>query len=824
MSFLLVACSQESSPDATENLFSSLDSAASHIDFANRIQENDTLNYFTFPYLYLGGGVAAGDINNDGLPDLYFTGNQVSNKLYLNQGNGEFTDITEAAGVGGDSRWYSGVTMVDINHDGWLDIYVSVSGKWNSTANQLFINQGNETFLEQAEAYGIADESISIQSTFFDYNNDGHLDLFVANYPVIMVSRGNRYYKNKMDQNRFEDSGHLYKNNGDGTFTDVTDAAGVRRFGLTLGLLAADFNEDGFQDLYLSNDFNVPDYLYQNNGDGTFSEVSKEAMRHTSMFGMGIDAADFNNDGNVDLIQLDMTPEDYKRSKTNMASMQPASFFEAVDMGFNYQYMQNTLQLNNGVGPEGYPLFSDVSRLAGVSNTDWSWGVLGADFDNDGWKDVFITNGVKRDVNNNDVHEQYESATFFGGDGNRDFRQMPSTPISNYAFHNQGDHTFTNQTKAWGLDEKGFSNGCVVVDLDLDGDLDLVLNNLDDVASIYLNQAQDSENQSLSIKLKGPETNPLGLGATVTINTASLEQVQQLTLTRGYQSSMNPLLHFGVGTQAIVEEIAVHWPDGSFQRLSDISPDQILTIDYQEAKKADRFPSLTQAPFQDITQRQVLPFTHQEDEYDDYQLEPLLPHKNSQIGPALAVGDVNGDGLDDFFVGNAAGQQAAMFVQGADGQFSALSGPWEDDARFEDTGALLFDADGDKDLDLYVVNGGNDGSQSTSYYQDRLYIQTEGGFQKVTSSLPNIQTSGATVVSTDYDGDGDADLFVGGRIVPGKYPFPATSHILRNDGGKDLSIRYTDVTQELAPELLEAGLVTAALWEDFDADGKIDLI
>ncbi|MEM8888811.1 MAG: VCBS repeat-containing protein [Bacteroidota bacterium] len=821
---LFFACEKPAAV-SEHKLFSSLSSEVSHIDFANHITESDSLNYFTYPYLYLGAGVAVGDINNDELPDLYFTGNQVSNKLYLNKGNLVFEDITESAGVGGGDRWHSGATMVDINQDGYLDIYVSVSGKSGNQANQLFINQGNNTFSEEAESYRIADKSTSIQSTFFDYNQDGLLDLFVANYPNVRVSMGNQYYKNKMDQNRIEDSGHLYKNNGNGTFTDVTEESGVRRFGLTLGIIAADFNNDNYQDLYLSNDFNVPDYFYQNNGDGTFSEIAQLTTTHTSMFGMGIDAADFNNDGYTDFLQLDMTAEDYKRSKTNMASMQPQTFYEAVDLGFNYQYMQNCLQLNNGVNNQGQAIFSDISRLAGLATTDWSWGALFADFDNDGWKDVFISNGVKRDVNNNDVNMAYEQARMFGQETNRDFTQMPSTPISNYAFQNKGDYTFTKVSKEWGLDQKGFSNGFATADLDKDGDLDLVINNMDAKASLYINESQDKEHNFIQIKLKGSPENPLGLGAKVSIKTAVGTQQQALTLSRGYQSSSEPMLHFGLGKEKQIEEIIVVWPQGGRQVLPAQSANKTFIIEHNSTivDQAKR-PVSVEPKFEDITSQASVDYTHVEDEYNDYEYEPLLPHKNSQLGPALSQGDVNQDGLDDFFIGGAAGRAAQLFIQNQQGEFTVSSGPWEAEARFEDTGALLFDADKDGDLDLYVVNGGNDPSKGSAYFQDRFYINQNGNFSKASTSLPKITASGLEVVAADYDGDGDQDLFVGGRIVPGKYPYPAQSYILRNEGGKDQELRFVDVTEKVAPELKEAGLVTTALWEDVDLDGKLDLI
>ena len=823
LSFLLFSCN-EKERDSKSHGFTKLPVEKSGVYFSNTITESDSLNYFSFPYLYLGGGVSIGDINNDGLNDIYLTGNLVPNKLYLNKGNLEFEDISEKAEVSGDQRWYTGSTMVDVNNDGYLDIYVSASNYTHNSGNQLFINNGDNTFNEEAEAYGIADKSTSIQSTFFDYDNDGLLDLFVANYPIVKVSMGNHYYHDKMVANNFEESGHLYKNNGDKTFTDVTKKAGVQNFGMTLGLIATDFNNDGFKDLYLSNDFNVPEYFYRNNGDGTFSEVSNQVMQHTSMFGMGIDAGDFNNDGLTDILQVDMTAEDYKRSKTNMASMSPDTFYEAVDLGFDYQYMQNSLQLNNGFDSNNNPVFSEISRFAGLATTDWSWGALFADFDNDGHKDVFITNGIKRDVNNNDVNTEYETETFFGQKNNRDYTLIPSTPISNYALQNNGDFSYSNVTEEWGLQEKGFSNGFAYADLDNDGDLDLVINNIDQPASLLINEAQTSNNKFLRIKLNGKKQNQFGLGAKVSIKNSGNEQTQELTLTRGYQSSVAPILHFGLGNAKLVEELEIIWPNGNRQILKNIATNQLLTVKYEEENMLPKSHELFKSNFTDFTTVAKIEFIHQEDAYDDFINEPLLPHKNSRLGEALTVGDVNGDGLEDFFVGNAAGNPSAMYVQNQNQEFVKMKGPWEDDFHHEDTGALFFDADNDGDLDLYVVSGGNHIDKTDDYYQDRLYLNTNNGFKKADNALPKIPTSGLEVAAGDFDNDGDLDLFVGGRLLPGKYPLPAKSYILRNDGGNGEEIKFTDLTNELAQELEEAGLVTSALWDDFDDDGKLDLI
>ena len=662
---------------------------------------------------------------------------------------------------------------------------------------------------------------------FFDYDQDGYLDVYVATYPSIPVSMGNQSYYLMMKHNLLRDSGHLYRNQGDSTYQDVTEAAGVKDFTLALGIVATDVNNDGWPDLYVSNDFNVPDYLYLNQGDGTFQEHLSLATNHTSMFGMGTDAADFNNDGRIDLLQVDMTPEDYKRSKTNMASMSPESFYEAVAMGFHYQYMQNSLQLNVGTDTSGTPLFSDIARLAGMATTDWSWGALLADLDNDGWKDALITNGMKRDVNNNDINRQIKAETdaVFAGRYTPDIEMLPSQPISNYAFRNQGDLSFRSITEAWGLDYEGFSNGIAYADLDNDGDLDVIINNLDAEASVFINDTDVEQAHYLSVRLQGPDHNAFGLDSRVTIYAAGQQQLQEMTLTRGFQSSVAPLLHFGLGEATVVDSLKVTWPNGNVQRLSNVSANQLLTLRHQDAKEPKPAMIGPLPMFREVAAARGIDFLHEEDAYDDYRYEPLLPHKNSQQGPGLAVGDVNGDGLDDFFVGNAAGHEGALYVQTSEGAFEKTDGPWQQDRAQEDTGALLYDADGDGDLDLYVVSGGNHAEADPALFRDRLYLNTSQGFVKSTATLPaSVALSGKTVVHADYDGDGDADLFIGGRLRPGQYPYPASSLILRNDGGQDQQLRYADVTHEVAPMLDDIGLVTTALWDDFDEDGWVDLI
>jgi len=823
-------------------IFEKQTSDQTNITFNNQLSEDSVINYFTYPYIYMGGGVAIGDLNNDDLADIYFTGNMVDNQLYINKANLQFEEVSQKAKVSSDKRWVTGVTMVDVNADGWLDIYVSVSGKFVTTKNQLFINQGADEngipqFTEEAEARGLADEGQSTQATFFDYDKDGDVDIYIANYPFTGFKTPNHTYYHKMKDPKWEDSDKLYANDGKGFFKELTKQAGLLNFGLSLSASVADYNNDGWLDIYVSNDFASPDFFYINNRDGTFTNQLKRSFQHTSFFGMGSDAADLNNDGLIDLVQMDMTPADNRRSKANMASMNMNSFWEIVNYGMHHQYMFNSIQINQGVGvlgvgDKGLPHFSDVAQFTGMASTDWSWAALCADFDNNGNKDVFITNGTRRDINNKDYFNKLKKANY------KERQQfdtldltlnMPSEAVHNYIFKNEGNLKFNNTTYSWGLEEKGFSNGAAYADLDNDGDLDLVINNIDAEASIFKNTVIEKKGGNyLKVKLKGSNNNPFGIGAKVKLTAAIGDQVQEQILTRGFQSSVEPVLHFGIDTLNTIHSISVVWSDGKKQQIDNPEINSILTLNYKEAdsitgpnKKVE-----TQKWFTDITQKSNIDFVHQENKYNDFLYEVLLPHTYSNNGPALAVADINNDGLDDFFVGGASGYVGHFFLQQVDQTFTAIENKvLQEDILKEDVSATFFDADNDKDFDLYVVSGSNEFEEGSPQLEDRLYLNDGSGlFRKVKKALPKISTSGSTVKAADFDEDGDMDLFVGSRIVPKQYPLPAKSYLLQNEGNALGHPTFIDVTQKLAPSLIEAGMVTDAVWVDFDNDEKLDLV
>lgn len=825
---LIASCSLNNDTQLSEQtLFSQIPAVQTGIKFRNQLKENDSLNYFTYPYIYMGGGVSTGDINNDGLVDIYFTGNQVENKLYLNKGGFQFEDITDKAGLSGDGRWVTGTTMADVNGDGLLDIYVSVAGKFEPTSNLLYLNNGDLTFTERGGEWGVADQGHTTQAVFFDFDRDEDLDLYVANYPPTSFDTRPSQYQFLMEKVTSKDSDKFYRNDG-GSFKDITVSAGLLSFGLSLNVSVGDFDQNGWPDLYISNDFHSPDYFYFNNADGTFSEKSRDVTNHTALYGMGTDAGDINNDGLLDLVQLDMTPMDNRRSKANMASMNPPLFWESVKSGLHYQYMQNAVQLNHGIGKDGLPVFSDVARLAGMALTDWSWSPLIADLDNDGWKDVFITNGTRRDINNKDYFNKIKN--IWSADLNQRALElveaMPSEKISNYVFKNNKDLTFSNLSQNWGLDFFGYSNGSAVADLDNDGDLDLVVSNIDSVATLYQNQSREqNQNNFIQFGFSGSDRNTYGLGSKVQIEKGNNIQYQELYLTRGFQSSSEPLMHFGLGKAKTIDKVTVIWPDGKTQVIRDVLANQRIVFDYKDSKMPTAVSHKKETLFTDITQQSGVDFLHQENEFNDFQFEPLLPHKMSNMGPALAVGDINSDGLQDFFIGGASTFSGRAYIQKTDGTFEiSPSQPWSTDSLQEDLGAVFFDADFDGDDDLYVVSGGSEFAHADALYQDRLYINVgDGQMVKNEKALPRLTSSGSCVVPFDFDSDGDLDLFIGGRLLPRLYPKPAKSYLLRNES-TDSQVVFEDVTQQVAPELLSAGMVTSAVWTDFNNDQLVDLI
>ncbi|NNM16100.1 MAG: VCBS repeat-containing protein, partial [Bacteroidia bacterium] len=813
--------------DEDIQLFTKIPYTESGVDFINKLTQNVQVNILTFKYFFNGGGVALGDINNDGLVDLYFTGNIGPNRLFLNKGNFKFVDITQAAGVDGSRGWANGATMVDINNDGFLDIYVCRSGAFEpvARANQLFINNGNNTFTNRAAEYGLNDMGYSTHATFFDYDLDGDLDMYLLNHNVVFTNdRPIEELKNTADKYVGD---KLYKNEN-GKFIDASKEAGIKQpvisYGLGVGV--GDLNSDGFPDIYVCNDFTERDYMYINNGDGTFSETLKSSTGHTSNFSMGVDIADFNNDGLSDILVADMAAEDNYRSKTNMSGMNPEKFWKAVDGGFHYQYMVNTLQLNRGENK-----FSEIGQLAGIPYTDWSWSPLFADLDNDGWKDIFITNGYRRASRNNDFIKQKEYY-FKQIEEDPNVNQaeliqkilslMPEDKLPNYVYKNNGDLTFTKKSGAWGVGELSYSNGSAMADLDNDGDLDLVINNIDEASTIYRNNAEQFQASNyLKIKLKGSKNNRQGIGSTVTISSIGSKQKVEFYPSRGYLSCMEDLIHFGLADNKRIEELEIKWPDGKKQVLKDVKSNQLLTLSYSDATQGVNNTPKRASYFSNITGSSKINFKHIENKYDDFKDEILIPHKMSTLGPCLAIADVNGDGLDDFYIGGARNQSGELFIQSTESTFtSSGKSVWNNDKRHEDMGAAFFDVDSDGDVDLYVGSGGSEEADGSAYYKDRLYLNDgNGNFSKSRDQLPGTSISSSCVMPYDFDKDGDLDLFVGGRMIPGKYPFPASSKLLRNNNGV-----FKDVTNDLAPELSELGMVTSALWTDINNDKQMDLI
>lgn len=819
---LFFNCEKEKSKSTSKTIFETLEASNSGIDFNNTLTENDSLNYFTYSYLYMGGGVAVGDINNDGLKDVFFTGNQVSNKLYLNEGNLQFEDITESAGVSGDERWYTGVTMADVNADGYLDIYCSVAGKFTPKTNELYINNQDGTFTEKAEEYGLADVGQSVQATFFDYDKDGDLDVYVGNYPITKFNASVYVYEQKMKTVTEVETDHLYRNDGD-IFTDVTNEAGVKSFGLTLSATVGDLNNDSYPDIYISNDFASPDYLYMNNQDGTFREVVKESMSHTAFYGMGADISDFNNDGNLDIFQVDMDAKTNKRKKANMAGMNPDLFWGVVDAGFHYQYMQNCLQMNTGVFKEGNPFFSNVSRITGVSSTDWSWGPLFADFDNDGLKDLFVSNGTRREVNNRDFFNQIDDAFSIDSDKTLEMSlAIPSERIDNFIYKNKGNLKFKQTNKDWGIEFKGFSNGVAYADLDNDGDLEIITNNIDDKASLFKNNASENLNH-VTIKFEGTPKNKFGLGNRVFVTSKGKTQMQELTLTRGFQSSVAPELHFGLNDSEIIDELKVVWADGKTETKTSVPVNEILTFKYSNAKSTESIAKENEQLFNSNITDIFPEHKHSENKFDDFKYQVLLPHKMSTFGPALAVGDLNNNGKDDYFVGGAFNRTGSLFFQTKNGFKQQEASILEEDKLSEDVGALIFDADNDGDNDLYVVSGGYEFSSISKMLQDRLYVNDGSGNFTKSDALPEMITSGSNAYNLDFNKDGKEDMLVLGRQIPGNYPSPANTYLLENKTENGI-VKFEDVTSTKAQAFQNLGMATSAVITDYNNDNAEDII
>lgn len=805
--------------EQTSTLFTRIDQSVSGVSFNNSLKESETLNIITYEYFYNGGGVAIGDINNDDLPDIYFTSNQNSNKLYLNKGNFQFEDITDKAGVSGNSIWTNGVTMADVNGDGLLDIYVCNSGKdanEDQRRNELFINNGDLTFTNQAKAFGLDDPSFSTHAMFLDIDLDNDLDMFLINRPTQPYRVEGALAVKKKESELAGDK--LFLNNN-GQFEDISKAAGIHRNGLGygLGLTAGDLNKDGLPDIYVANDYIEPDYMYINNGDGTFNDMGMTATNHMSNFGMGVDIADINNDQWPDILVADMAPNDNYRQKTMMKPMNPEQFNWAVKYGFHYQYMFNTLQLNNGDMS-----FSDVAQMAGIATTDWSWATLFADFDNDEWNDLLITNGFRKEFSNKDFVKKADKK--MGEAMNKSLeermdlmnellQELPETKLSNFVFKNTGDLGFSDMTNEWGLDIPTYSNGASIADLDNDGDLDIVINNIDEPAHIYQNNTNNRS--SLQVKLNGPVGNTSGIGSKLELYTNSRVQYRELFLSRGYQSSVEDIVHFGISEQP--DSMRVIWPDGKTQAIP--SPAGRLVVDYNDARQEGVKRKTDTSPlFENITKKTGLAISHIENPHNDYGFEVLLPHKMSQFGPAFSVGDFNGDGLDDFYIGGASGIRAKLAIQQADGSFEdTFQRVFQLDAVYEDVGAEFIDIDGDNDLDLYVSSGGNEWFPDSDVYQDRLYINENGELQK--AALPAIKTSNSVVRPSDLDGDGDLDLFIAGRLSPLQYPLPTKSWILINENGT-----YTDQTDQYNTAFKKLGMITDAQWGDLNGDGNDELV
>lgn len=826
VSFCVLVTAITGCDQKADTMFSKVSSSKSNIDFKNILIEDQEFNVLSYPYFYNGGGVAVGDINNDGLADVLFTGNMVKNRLYLNKGDMEFEDITIKSTVADKQGWCTGATMADVNADGWLDIYIcrSADGEPSRRKNLLFINNHDNTFSEQADKYNIADDGYSTHAAFFDYDKDNDLDLVVINHSQKQYMQGAQEKPGIRQQTNPDFSTHLYRNDN-GKFSDVTDQSGITSNVLTfgLGLAVSDLNNDTWPDLYISNDFNEADYCFINQGNGTFKEMSRELFSYTSLFSMGNEAADINNDGWQDLVTLDMLPEGNYLQKMHNGSENFDKFQILFNSGFFQQYSRNMLHVNRGDGS-----FDEVGQFAGISNTDWSWAPLAADFDNDGKKDLFITNGYVKDYTDMDYikynvdiileRDPQKQQEMMSGRMNR----LPTIKIPNYIYKNEGQLKFSNQTTNWGLNEPVISAGAAYADFDNDGDLDIVTNNCNDLADLYQNNRnEDKSAQFIKVRLKGDGGNPFAIGAKVTLDTEKGRQVQELMPSRGFQSSVDFVLHFGVAPEDSVNRLTVNWPDGRITNLQALELNKLHEVNIQQAV-ADTSKQLAAANAPLFSFTDTLAFRHTENRYNDFSQQPLLPQWFSREGPALAKGDINGDKLEDLFVGGAKGQAAALFIQQRGGGFRKMNVPsLAKDAAYEDIVAAFIDADADGDNDLFVGSGGYELQPGDSLLQNRLYINNgSGGFTRSKNALPTDTINDNSVTVADFNGDGYADIFNGGFCTPGKYPETSGSQLLINDGKG----RFVNQTASWLKDLDKNALITSSAAADVNKDGKMDLV
>lgn len=807
-------------------LFTLLTPKETGVYFNNSISTNDSINLMNYEYLYNGGGVGIGNFNNDSLPDIIFTGNLKQSAIYVNKGSLQFKDITATSGINTKGKWCTGVSVIDINFDGLDDIYICVGGMGNKSTfpNLLYINQGDSTFTEEAASYGLADSGESIQSVFFDYDLDGDLDMYlltgggfensaISARPILTNGRGRN--TDRLYRNDFNDAlGHSF-------FTNVSQEAGISIEGFGLGISVFDANNDKWPDVYVSNDYLSHDLLYVNNQDGTFTEKAAEYFGHTSHFSMGNDIADIDNDGLLDLITMDMLPENHSRRKL-MSGASSYDFFQmALNYGYGHQHMRNMLQHNKGNGH-----FSEIGQLAGIDRTDWSWAPLMADFDHDGYNDIYITNGFGKDVTDMDfVKYREKKISAFSNTEHLTKKvldclaQRPAIILSNYIYKNEGDLTFLNKTSSWGLEHASISNGAAYADLDVDGDLDLIVSNIDQPAFIYKNNIIQQKKESanyIQIKLTGTNLNPNSIGTTVTLYTGDNLQTKYNQPVRGFQSTINTKLHFGLKNIKNIDSLKVVWPDDKTIVKTNIKANQLLELNYKDAV-FEKDNSTDKVAFV-FNKDSISDYIHEDKAHNDYRIQPLLTHGFSNQGPGMAVGDVNSDGLEDLFIGGSYGNNSTLLVQDKKGAFNKIE--IADSELYEDLGALFFDANGDGLQDLYVVSGGSERYKGHKAYEDRLYLNDPmqvGAYTRAV--LPEMLTSTATVVGGDYDNDGDIDLFIGGRVIPSEYPLAPRSYILQNNSGV-----FTDVTDSVCPELKNIGMVTAAVWTDFDNDFKLDLV